>query len=81
VANVTVTNGGSSAVNSWSVDLGFNQSPAITNSWGANVTTSGNTVTAGNQPWNGNLSAGQSTSFGFQGTHNGNFQLPACAAN
>jgi hypothetical protein len=30
--------------------------------------------------WNGNLSPGQSTTFGFQGTHDGSFNLPTCGS-
>ncbi|GAA4230644.1 hypothetical protein FHR32_003644 [Streptosporangium album] len=32
---------------------------------------SGADVTAGNLSWNGNLAPGQSTNFGFNGTHSG----------
>lgn len=79
VVNVTVTNDGSSAVDGWQVSLDFQQSPGITNTWNAEVSTSDTTVTATNGPWNGALSVGQSTSFGFQGTHNANFALPDCS--
>ncbi|WP_084645525.1 cellulose binding domain-containing protein [Marinimicrobium agarilyticum] len=77
--NVTVANEGSSAVSGWQVTLDFDQSPGISNSWNADLTTAGNTVTATNGSWNGNLSPGQSAGFGFQGTHNGNFALPECS--
>ncbi|HTF82948.1 MAG TPA: cellulose binding domain-containing protein, partial [Cellvibrio sp.] len=79
VVNVTVTNDGSSAVTGWQLALNFNQSPGVTNSWNAAISTSGNTVTATNVSWNGNLAVGQSVSFGFQGTHSGNFVLPTCS--
>lgn len=79
VVNVTVTNDGSSAVTGWQLALNFNQSPGVTNSWNAEISTSGNTVTATNLSWNGNLAVGQSVSFGFQGTHSGNFVLPTCS--
>lgn len=78
VVNVTVLNDGTAPVNGWQVALNFNQSPGVTGSWNATVSTSGNTVTASNIGWNGNISAGQNVSFGFQGTHNGNFTKPTC---
>ena len=62
VVNVTVTNDGNSAINSWQLALNFNQSPGVTNSWNAEISTSGNTVTATNVSWNGNLAVGQSVS-------------------
>lgn len=79
VVNVTVTNDGTSTLNGWNVWLNFDQSPGITNAWNADVEASGTGVTAWNGAWNGNLAVGQSTSFGFQGTHNGNFSLPDCS--
>ncbi|WP_347331427.1 cellulose binding domain-containing protein [Marinimicrobium locisalis] len=78
--NVTVTNDDNSAINGWEVALDFARSPGISNSWNAELTTSGNTVTATNGSWNGNLAPGQSAGFGFQGTHNGNFVVPDCSA-
>ncbi len=30
---------------------------------------------------NGTLAPGQSTTFGFQGTHDGTFDLPTCSGN
>lgn len=81
VVNVDVTNDGDSAISGWQVALDFNQSPDITNSWNADVSTSGNTVTATNGSWNGTLSTGQSAGFGFQGTHNGDFVVPDCSTD
>ncbi|ACR11667.1 pectinesterase [Teredinibacter turnerae T7901] len=81
VINVTVVNDGSSAIDSWQVELAFDQNPGVTGSWSANIEESGSTVIASNVSWNGFLESGQSTSFGFQGTHNGNFSLPSCSAS
>ncbi|WP_084645585.1 nucleoside hydrolase-like domain-containing protein [Marinimicrobium agarilyticum] len=78
VLTVTVENDGAADVDNWQVALDFNQGPGITNSWNAELSASGNTVTASNLSWDGYLAAGQSTSFGFQGTHNGDFELPTC---
>jgi hypothetical protein len=41
----------------------------------------GTVVNAGNIGWNGNLSPGQSASFGFQGNQDGSFLQPTCSAN
>jgi poly(3-hydroxybutyrate) depolymerase len=78
VVNVTVTNTGTSPVSGWNLALNFNQSPGVTNSWNAGISTSGTTVNATNVGWNGNLGVGQSVGFGVQGTHNGNFVKPTC---
>jgi endoglucanase len=69
-ANVTVT-AGSSALSSWQTSFNLPSGAAITNSWSATITTSGSSVTAANESYNGSLGAGQSTSFGFQGTDSG----------
>ncbi len=69
-ANVTVS-AGSSALSSWTVGFNLPSGAAITNSWSAVITTSGSSVTATNESYNGLLAAGQSTSFGFQGTDTG----------
>jgi poly(3-hydroxybutyrate) depolymerase len=79
VVNVTVTNDGNSPVNGWQLALNFNQSPSVTNSWNASISTTGNRVNATNVGWNGNLGVGQSVGFGVQGTHNGNFVAPTCS--
>ncbi|MEI8633271.1 cellulose binding domain-containing protein [Vibrio sp. PP-XX7] len=50
------------------VSLDFTQAPNIVNSWNANVSASGNQVTASNLDWNGHIAEGSSTSFGLQGT-------------
>lgn len=78
VVNVTVLNDGTAPVNGWQVALNFNQGPGVTGSWNATLSTSGNTVTASNVGWNGNIGVGQSVGFGFQGTHSGNFTKPTC---
>lgn len=75
--DVTVSNDGSDSVNQWALNLEFDQSAQITNSW--NVELSGTReVSASNVGHNGNLAPGESTSFGFQGSHSGNFVVPSC---
>ncbi|MEO3861690.1 cellulose binding domain-containing protein [Acrocarpospora sp. B8E8] len=73
VAQITV-NGPRSG---WSFAFTLPSGHALTGSWNAQFTTSGSNITAANLSHNGNLSAGQSTNFGFQATRpNGNTQLP-----
>jgi O-glycosyl hydrolase len=75
-ANVNLTNTSSSNWSSWSVGFSLPQGAAITNAWSATVTASGSSVTATNASYNGTLSAGQSTTFGFQGTDSGTISAP-----
>lgn len=69
VASIIVKNDTSAAVSNWSVNWQYANN-RITNSWNANVSGS-NPYTATNMSWNGSIAAGQSVSFGFQGTKNG----------
>ena len=79
VANVTVT-AGSTALNGWKVTLGLPSGAALTGIWGGvNSGTSG-TVTVTNAAYNPQVAAGQSTSFGFQGTGSGTGATVSCAA-
>ncbi|MDA0638919.1 cellulose binding domain-containing protein [Nonomuraea sp. MCN248] len=71
VQPVTVTNRGSSPISSWRVTFTLPAGQAITGSWGAQLSTSGQTVTATNLPYNGSLAPGGSTSFGFQASRPG----------
>lgn len=79
VVNVTVNNDSDSAISAWEVNLDYLQSPGVSNSWNANISTSGDTVTASNFGWNGNLSSGQSATFGIMGKHVGSFVEPQCS--
>ncbi|GIH27245.1 hypothetical protein Aph01nite_55550 [Acrocarpospora phusangensis] len=73
---VTVT-AGSSAITSWTVTFTLPAGHTITGSWNTQLTVSGQTVTARNVGHNGNLGAGQSGNFGFQGSRpNGNTAVP-----
>ena len=78
---VTITNSGSTTVNGWSLTLTFSENPLRTGGWNANITGSGNLVTASNVNWNGTLAPGQSVSFGLQGNHDGSFVAPVCKIN
>lgn len=80
-ADVRVT-AGSSAINGWTVSWTFANGQTVSSTWGADITTSGSSVTARNVDYNGSLGAGGSTTFGFIGSHSGSNPAPtlSCAA-
>ncbi|MFC4011913.1 cellulase family glycosylhydrolase [Nonomuraea purpurea] len=83
VQPVTVTNTSTSSKTSWTVTFTLPAGHAVTGSWGATVTVSGQSVTAKNLAYNGTLGPNASTSFGVQASRpSGNTSLPsgyACA--
>ncbi|MER7503165.1 endo-1,4-beta-xylanase [Nonomuraea pusilla] len=77
VQPVTVTNTGSSALGGWTVTFTLPAGHAITGSWNAALTVSGQTVTARNLAYNGSLAPDASTTFGFQVSRpNGDTRTP-----
>ncbi|WP_250463307.1 cellulose binding domain-containing protein [Microbulbifer litoralis] len=81
--DVTVTNDGPAAIAEWEVVLDFGEPANVTSSWNVEVS-GGDTVTPSFSnccSWNGNLAVGQSAGFGFQGTHDGSFELPVCTGS
>ncbi len=78
-AEVKVT-AGTSPISNWRVTWSWANGQTITQFWSAQV--SGNVV-ATNMPYNGNLGAGQSTSWGFLGSWNGTNTnpTPSCTAS
>jgi predicted carbohydrate-binding protein with CBM5 and CBM33 domain len=80
-ATVSVT-AGSNPIEGWTVTMTFANGQTVTSSWNATLTGSGPTVTATNTNYNGRMSAGQSTSYGFNGSWNGTNSAPTltCAA-
>jgi endoglucanase len=78
--NATVTvKAGSSALTGWTVTWTFANGQSVTSSYNAVVTQSGASVTAANESYNGDLAAGVSTSFGFQGSWSGTNSVPTLA--
>ncbi|MDG4832338.1 cellulase family glycosylhydrolase [Solwaraspora sp. WMMD1047] len=75
----TVTNNTSAQITSWRVEFDLPVGSTITQSWSAQQATSGNRYTFTNAAWNGNLSAGASTSFGF--IVNGSGTPTGCTVN
>ncbi|MFI5692077.1 cellulose binding domain-containing protein [Kribbella sp. NPDC051586] len=78
---VTVTNGTTSSLSTWSVALDFPSGYTVTSTWDANHTSSGQTHTFTPPSWAGPLAPGATVSFGFNGSP-GNFAgLAACRLN
>ncbi|MCZ7436767.1 cellulose binding domain-containing protein [Micromonospora sp. WMMC241] len=77
VANVTVT-AGAAALNGWRVTLTLAGGASITSVWNGVASGTSGTVSVTNQSYNGRLAAGQSTSFGFQGTGTGGGATATC---
>ncbi|MFC7484667.1 lytic polysaccharide monooxygenase [Luedemannella flava] len=76
VGSVNVT-AGSAAIRGWRVTWTYANGQAVTNSWSATITQSGSSVTATNAAYNGSLSAGGTTQFGFNATWTGSNSVPA----
>lgn len=75
-ANVTVKNTGSTSLNGWTVKWTYAGDETIYNSWSAQLTQSGKTVTAKAPASNATVAAGQQTTFGLQGTYTGTAGTP-----
>ncbi len=69
VATVSITNGGTSAVNGWTLRWSFTGAQQVTNAWNGVVTQAGQAVTATNASWNAALAPGAAATFGFQATY------------
>ena len=68
MAQLSISNTGSSAINSWTLGFTFPGDQKISTGWNGTATQSGESVSIANASYNGALAAGQSTSVGFQGT-------------
>ncbi|MFU8870319.1 GH12 family glycosyl hydrolase domain-containing protein [Micromonospora sp. SL4-19] len=75
-ADVQITNNGSSTINGWTLTYTLPAGQQVTSAWNATVTQSGSAVTARNLAYNGTLTPGGSTSFGYQGTLSGTYSSP-----
>jgi hypothetical protein len=81
VSEITVTNNGSTPINSWRVTWTWAGNQQITGFWNTQLSQSGQTVTANNAPYNGAIQPGGSTSFGFQGAYSGSNAAPILSAS
>jgi hypothetical protein len=74
-AEVRVT-AGAARINGWTVALTYANGQRVTQSWSAQLTTNGATVTARNESYNGTLTGAASTTFGFIGSWTGANNAP-----
>ncbi|WP_447002744.1 endo-1,4-beta-xylanase [Saccharothrix isguenensis] len=79
VATVKVT-AGSSALNGWTVGMTLPSGATVTNGWSADRSGNSGAIQFKNVSYNGNVPAGMSTEFGFQGTGSGAGMSPTCSA-
>ncbi len=77
VAQITIANNGTSAINGWTLKFTFPGDQKITNAWNGTVSQSGEAVTITNASYNGTIPAGGNTSLGFQGTWTNSDAAPA----
>ncbi|MFG1896918.1 chitinase [Micromonospora zamorensis] len=61
----TITNGGSSTINGWSLAFDLPSGTTLGSYWDALLTSAGQRHTFTNQSWNGTIAPGASVSFGF----------------
>ncbi|MGC5377576.1 cellulose binding domain-containing protein [Micromonospora sp. DT68] len=80
VANVTVT-AGSAALSGWRVTLNLPSGASVSSLWNGVASGTSGTVTVTNQSYNGRLAAGQTATFGFQGTGNGSGATATCTGS
>src|SRR3954468_23266163 len=77
---VTLTNGTSSTVNGWTLEFDLPAGDAITSSWDADITRTGNHYKAVNKSWAPTLAPGASITWGYVAT--GPFKTPStCSLN
>ena len=79
VATVRVT-AGNAAIRGWTVRVTLPGGTAVTGTWNAQASGSTATVNFANVSYNGQVSAGGSTEFGFQGTGTAPTATPTCTA-
>jgi cellulase/cellobiase CelA1 len=80
VATVSVT-AGTTAINGWRITLTLPGGAVISQVWNAVATGTSGTVTAANQSYNGRLAAGQTATFGLQGTGSGAGATATCTGS
>lgn len=79
VAEVTLTNTATTAVNGWSLAVTLGGDQRVTSSWAAKWAQSGSTVTFTGETWNATIQPGADIKLGLVGTYT-NSNAPATAA-
>jgi Glycosyl hydrolase family 12/Cellulose binding domain len=77
VANLTIRNTGSLAINSWTLAWTFSGNQRITNGWGLTWTQNGQSVTARSVDYTSSIPVSGSVTVGFQATYSGTNSPPA----
>ncbi|SHF11059.1 glycoside hydrolase family 18 chitinase [Streptoalloteichus hindustanus] len=68
---ITITNGGSTALNGWNVEFDLPSGTSVASYWDALMTRTGDHYKFANREYNGNVAPGASVSFGFIGNGSG----------
>lgn len=77
-AAITITNGGSTAINNWSLTWTWPGNQQITQAWNGNYSQTGANAAIVNASWNGTIAPGASaTGIGFNANYNGSNPAPA----
>ncbi len=77
VANLTIANTGSKAIDGWKLAWTFGGNQHITNLWNGTLAQSGRSVAVNNAAWNAPIARGASTTLGFQAAYAGANAVPA----
>jgi len=78
IDKIKITNRGANAISNWTAKLHFAQNMSLSSGWNAKYNGKSGHITVSNEVYNGNIGAGQSTTFGLQGSYTGNFVAPKC---
>lgn len=76
VANLTITNTSTSAIQGWTLVFAFSNGEQITNGWDGKFTQNGGQVSIADAGFNASLAPGSSTTPGFQATSSGGNLMP-----
>jgi len=78
--SITINNTGSTTINGWTLTWTFANGQTITQIWNATDTQTGGTVSATNVSYNGTITPGGNTNFGFNGSWNSSNAAPTSFA-
>src|ERR1700754_2984770 len=81
VASYVVRNSGATTAKGWTVQFSLPAGDSVTGLWNGVLTKQGNQFTVRNDDWNGTLSPGSSTDFGFQVQGPGGDRPSGCTIN
>jgi len=70
VAEIRIMNRGTTPISGWNVSWDYTDGSAVTSAWNTTLTGTG-PYSASNLGWNADIPAGETVTFGFQGTHGG----------